>query len=39
MSEPVMCPACGWTGQSDSVAGTEAEPACPVCGAVLGALA
>jgi len=39
MSEPVMCPACGWTGQSDSVASTGDEPACPSCGEVLGALA
>jgi predicted RNA-binding Zn-ribbon protein involved in translation (DUF1610 family) len=39
MSEPVMCPVCGWTGDADAVAGTEDDPACPTCGEVLGALA
>ncbi|MFC3478867.1 hypothetical protein [Halobacterium litoreum] len=38
-SEPVMCPVCGWTGDTEEVAGAETATACPTCGEPLGDVA
>ncbi|WP_267903101.1 hypothetical protein [Halobacterium bonnevillei] len=35
---PVMCPACGWTGHATDLDDTAAGSACPTCGESVGAV-